>query len=151
MKIKILIVTAFITNIAFASSLPIDLRETKDAKEIKVNNNNTKTLANIVSAHLYNKGLDKDVANERASKVLIGDGVASDLMVMNLLNHFPELQHEDVISYMSKCALFNKNVDLSAHDNILSLVQQSDSLIVDKHTLAKIKKVSFENKHIQLV
>lgn len=151
MKIKILVVTAFITNIAFASSLPIGLRETRDVKEIKVNSNNTKTLANIVSAHLHSKGLDKDVANERASKVLVGDEVTSDLMVMNLLNHFPELQHKDVIAYISKCALFNKSVDLSAHDDILSLIQQNDRFTVDKHTLAKIKKVSFENKHIRLV
>lgn len=145
MKIKILIVTIFITNIAFASSLPIDTRE------IKVNKNITKNLANTVSAHLHSKGLDKDVANERVSKSLVSGEIASDLMAINLLNHFPQLQHEDVISYISKCALFNKSVDLSAHDDILSLLQQSHGLIMDKHTLSKVKKVSLENKHIQSI
>jgi len=149
MKIKILIVTAFISNIAFASSLPIDIRETRNTKEIKVHS--TTALADTVSTHLYNKGLDKDVANARVSKALVGDGVTSDLMAMNLLNHFPQLQHEDIIAYISKCALFNKSVDLSAHDDILSLVQQSDSLIADKHTLAKVEQVSSENKYIQFL
>lgn len=151
MKIKILIVTAFVTNIAFASSLPINIRETRDTKEVKVNKNSTKTLANEVSTHLYNKGLDKDVADERVSKSLASNTVANDLMAMNLLNHFPQLKREDVIAYISQCALFQKNVDLSAHDNILSLIQQSDGLSVDEQTLTKVKKLSAENKQIQLM
>jgi len=151
MKIKMLLVTVFISNIAFASSLPIDTREIKNSKEITINNNNTKTLANRVSTHLYNKGLDQDVANERVSKALIGDGATIDLMVMNLLHHFPQLQHKDVVAYISKCALFNKSVDLSAYNDILSLVQQSSSLIADKHILSKVEQVSSENKYIQLV
>jgi len=151
MKIKILIVTAFITNIAFASSLPIDTRETKNTQEIKINNKNTKTLANTVSAHLYNKGLDEDVANEKVSKALVGDEVTSDLMAMNLLHHFPQLKHKDVIAYVSKCALFNKSVDLSAHDDILSLMQQSCGLIIDKKALEKIEQVKSENKYIRLL
>jgi len=95
--------------------------------------------------------LDQDVANERVSKALVGDGATIDLMVMNLLHHFPQLQHEDVVAYISKCALFNKSVDLSAYNDILSLVQQSSSLIADKHILAKVEQVSSENKYIQLI
>jgi len=150
MKIKMLLVTVFISNIAFASSLPIDTREIKNSKEITINNN-TKTLATTVSTHLYNKGLDQDVANERVSKVLVGDRVTIDLMVMNLLCRFPQLQHEEVVAYISKCALFNKSVDLSAYNDILTLVQQSSSLTPNKDILAKVKQVSSENKYMQLM
>ena len=146
MRIKIFLVTVFISNIAFATSLPIDIREIRNSKEIIINNN-TKTLANRVSAHLYNKGLELDVANEKVSKVLVGDEATIDLMVINLLRHFPQLSHEDVVAYISKCALFNKSVDLSAYDDILSLVQQSSSLTLDKDILEKVKQVSFENKY----
>jgi hypothetical protein len=151
MKIKILIVTVFITNIAFASSLPIDTREIRDTKKVKINQNITETLTNTVSEHLYNKGLDKNVASERVSKSLVGDEVTIDLMAMNLLNHFPQLKQKDIIAHISQCALFNKSVDLSAHDHILSLLQQSYGLIMDKQTLSKVKKVSLENRHIQSI
>jgi hypothetical protein len=70
-------------------------------------------------------------------------------MAQNIIKNMTHLKQEDVISHLSNCALYGKSVDLSSYENILSLVQQSKKIALDKSDLETIQKISLENKNIK--
>lgn len=149
MKKEILIVTVLITNMAFASSLPIDVRDIREPREIEINKNTTNTLTHAATAHLYNRGLDKEIANKKVLKSLVGDKNTNDLMARNVLNHLNGLKKEDIVTYVSDCALYSRNFDLSSYDDIIGLVQKTNGFMLDELTLTKIDKISLENKQFK--
>jgi tRNA(Glu) U13 pseudouridine synthase TruD len=151
MKKEILIVTVLITNLAFASSLPIDVRDIREPRELEANKNTTNTLTHAATSHLYNRGLEKEIANKKVLTSLVGDKNTNDLMAKNVLNHLNELKKEDIVAHVSDCALYSRNFDLSAYDDIIGLVQKRNGLMLDDLTLAKVEKISLENKHIKLL
>lgn len=151
MKKQILIVTVLITNIAFASALPVEVRDIRETREIDVNRNTVNTLTKDAASHLYNRGLDKNIASKKVLTSLVGDETTNNLMAKNVLNHLNELKSEDMISYVSNCALYNTKVDLSAYDDLIGLVQKTNGFKLDELILAKVEKISLENKTIKFL
>lgn len=149
MKRQILIFTVLISNIAFSAVLPVDVREVSEIREVNTNKNRV-SIYSAASTHLHEKGLDADIAKQRVLTHLQHDEYTSTLMAENIIKHLSELKHKDVVSYVSNSVLFKKNIDLSSYKNIVSLVHKSNKLGLDKMTLAKIEKVSLENKNIKL-
>jgi len=150
MKKKILASTVLISSIAFSAVLHADIRETSEVREAKANTNTTKAnVCGVVSTHLSNRGLDKKVAQQRVLKYWKHDEYTNSLMVENIMKKFNELSYQDIISYISNSVLFQKNVDLSSYSHIMELMHKSNRLTLDKLALAKIKRVSIENKNIR--
>lgn len=148
MKRQILIFTVLISNIAFSAVVPVDIREVNEIREINTNKSRV-SINSAVSTHLHEKGLDKNIAKQRVQAHLEHDEYTNTLMAENIINHFSELKHKDVVAYISDSALFQKKIDLSSYKNILGLVHKSNKLTLDKMTLAKIEKISTENKNIK--
>lgn len=144
MKREVLLFTVLITNIAFGSVLPIEVREISE-----INKNKFNTLTSAVSKHLYERGLDENIAQEKVLKSLIGDEYTNNLMSHNIIENLHEIQREDIISFVSDSALYGHSVDLSSYENIISLVQKSNKLSLNRVSLEKIKNISLENKKIQ--
>lgn len=144
MKNKILISTVFISNIIFASPLPYNTNQASLYK-------NVKRFSGAVSMHLYQKGLDRDVAHEKVSQFVIGGDFENDLMAQNILNNFDTLKYDNLISYIAETTLYSKKVDLSSYETLIGVFQKLDKVILDKQTLAKIEKVSLENEKIRLL
>lgn len=144
MKNKILISTVFISNIIFASVLPLESN--------KINfNKNFNTFSSTVSLHLYKRGLEKKVAQEKVSQFLMGGDFENDLMVQNILNNFERVNYEGIVSYIAQATLHSKKVDLSSYESIIGVLQKIDYTLVDKQTLAKIEKVSLVNEKIRVL
>lgn len=148
MNRRILIFTVLISNIAFSAVLPVDMRDVSEIREIGTNKNRV-SICSAVSRHLHKKGLDEDVADERVKKHLRYNEYENSLMAENILNNFNELNHKDIISFVSESVLFQKNVDLSSYKQIVGLVHKSNKVSMDSMTLKKIEKISFENKNIK--
>lgn len=148
MKREILIVTVLMTNIAFASTLPVEVRE---VREIDANKNKINTLADAAGTHLHKRGLDKDIANQKVLKSLRGNEYANSLMAQKIIENFNEIKYENIIAYVSNCALFEKSVDLSSYDDIIALVQKRNRSKLNKVDLKKVEKISLENKSIKLL
>lgn len=145
MKREILIITVLITNIAFGATLPIKNRV---VREIDTNKNRIKTLAGETRKYLYNKGLDANVADKKVIKALGGDEYANSLMAQNIVENFTEIKHEDIIAYIANCALHERGVDLSSHEEIIALLQKTNRFKLDKESLEKVEKTCLENKNI---
>lgn len=143
MNKKIIIITVFLTNIVFASVSPLS---------IPLNNSNTKrvnTLSGMVSSNLHRRGLEKSVAEQKVSKSLQGDAYTNDLMAQNILENISGIKKENIIAYLTNCALYGKNVDLSSYESIVALVQQSNKLALEKADVQIIQKISLENQYIK--
>ena len=149
MKTRILIIIVLMADVAFASPLQLEVRNVRNNTEIKAYRNDTKTLADAVTEHLHARGLDKDVASEKAFNSLKDDPASTDLMAKNILNHFGEMKRKDLIEYISNNALYNRSVDLSQYDHLIALIQKINGFKLDKEALEKVEKISFENKNIR--
>lgn len=149
MKRQILIFTVLISNIAFSAVVPVDIREVNEIREVNTNKSRT-SINSAVSTHLHDKGLDKHIAKQRVQAHLKHDDYTNTLMAENIVKNLKGLKHKDVVTYISDSALFQKNIDLSSYKNIVGLVHKSNKLNLDKMTLAKIEKVSMQNKNIKL-
>lgn len=143
MNKKIIIITVLLTNIVFASVLPVAI-PLKNSNTNRVN-----TLSNMVSSNLHRRGLDKSVAEKKVSQSLEGDAYTNDLMAQNIINNLSDIKQEDLIAYLSNCALYGKSVNLSSYENILSLVQQTNKITLDTADLQIIQKISLENQNIK--
>ena len=149
MKTRILIIIVLMADVAFASPLQLEVRNVRNNTEIKAYRNDTKTLADAVTEHLHARGLDKDVASEKAFNSLKDDPASTDLMAKNILNHFGEMKRKDLIDYISNNALYNRSIDISIYDHLIALIQKINGFKSDKETLEKVEKISFENKNIR--
>jgi hypothetical protein len=147
MKKEILIFTVLITNIAFSSTLPFEIRE---VREITTNKKKSSTLTDLAITHLYERGLDENAAKQKVLKSLKNDVYLNDLMAQNIIENLKGIKQQDIVSHVSEFALFEKNIDLSLYDNIVAIAQKSNKLALDKLTLEKISKISLENKNIKL-
>ncbi|MBU0631368.1 hypothetical protein KKA17_01865 [bacterium] len=146
MKRQILIITVLLTNIALGAALPINNRV---EREIDTNKKNTNTLAGAASRYLFNKGLDKSVADKKVLNSLGGNEYKNSLMAKNLIDSFSGIKHEDIVAYIGECALYGRCADLSSYDEIIGLIQQKSRLALDKTALKKIEKISLENSKIK--
>lgn len=143
MNKKIIIFTVLLTNITFAYALPVEVREVSTTSQSR---KNSETLANMSVDALYARGLEKDVAKSRVLQSLKYGEHLSHIMAQNIMKHFDELEHHDIVSYISDAALFRKSVDLSSYEHLISFVQKTKKLVLDQGCLEKLEKISLENK-----
>lgn len=148
MRREILIFAILLSNVAFGSTLPVEIRE---VREIDTNRCKVNSLASAVSEHLFDRGLDKDVAHQKVSKALAGSDSINALMAQNIINSFDSIQYKDVVSYIGESALFGKKVNLSSYKDIVALLQKSNKVVLNRATLLKVEKLSLESKNAKSV
>ncbi len=148
MNTKILIIILLVSDIAFASSVQIELLKPRKAEVENIQREDISTLADAISEHLFANGLDKDVAQKKVSHTLTGDTQLHALMLNNVLNSFNTVSHENVISYIAKNALIEREVDLSKYDHLLALLQATHCVALDDNSLEKIKSITLENQRL---
>jgi len=146
MKKQLVIFTVLISNIVFTAVLSADVKEENRVQEVQTHTREV-NVCNAVSRQLIDKGLDKEIAQQRVLKYLKHNEYANSLMMQNIVTEFDELSHADVISYLSNSVLFQKSVDLSSYSDLVALMQRNNILAYDKLTLERIEKISIENKN----
>lgn len=145
MNKKIIIFTVLLTNITFAYALPVEVRVTS---EISENRKNSESLASMSVEALHERGLEKDAAQSKVLKSLQHSEQLSHIMAQNILKHFDELEHSDIVAHISDAALFGKSVDLSSYEHLISFAQKTKKMVLDQGNLEKLHKISLENQSI---
>jgi len=140
MSNKILIISIFISNIAFGAVIVVVPNTSK-----ALNVNKTNKISSKSMTQLYNRGLEEKAAKEKILKSIAYDAEMNDTMAQNILNAIELLKEEDIVSYVSKTALLDKKIDLSSYDTIVALIQNTRNLSVDKEMLLKIEKIALVN------
>jgi len=142
MNNKFLIITVFISNIAFAAVVPkINLQET-------VNLKNTNKLTTKISKQLFNRGLERKVIQKKLEASLIHNENITELMAQNILKNIQSLQEKDIVDFMAQAILKGKRVDLSSYATLISLVQKHSITTFDDSMLLHVEKVSNENNKL---
>jgi len=143
MNKRILIITVFLSNIAFATVIPASLPHNS------VKNNTINSLSNMATLNLYKRGLDKEVAQKKISDSLSGDENSNDLMMQNILNQLDALSREDIINFVSNAALHGRNIDLSSYDTLLCMIQKNSKISLEKIMIEKLQKIALQNQNIR--
>lgn len=143
MNKKIIIFTVLLTNITFAYALPTQVRV---VREIQENRKNSENLASMSIESLCERGLEKNAAYKKVLAALKHDQYITQIMAQNIMKHFKEIEHCDIVSYISDAALFGKSVDLSSYEHLIAFVQKTKQLVLDQESLEKVQKLSLENQ-----
>ncbi len=143
MSNKFFIITVFISNIAFGAVVPkIDLQRV-------VNTKNTNKLTTKISTQLFNRGLEKHIAQAKVKDSLVHDDELNAIMAYNIIKTIKIVNEKDIVEFLAQSALRGKKVDLSSYSTLISLVQKSSQALLDKETLLHIEKVSLENEKLK--
>ncbi|WP_304545758.1 hypothetical protein [Sulfurimonas microaerophilic] len=143
MNKKIIIFTVLLTNITFAYALPVEVRVTSEISESR---KSSESLASMSIEALHERGLEKDAAQKKVLKSLKHGEHLSHIMAQNIMKHFDEIEHNDIVSHISDAALFGKSVDLSSYEHLISFAQKTKKMVLDQGSLEKLEKISLENK-----
>lgn len=143
MSNKFFIITVFISNIAFGAVVPkIDLHRV-------VNTKNTNKLTTKISTQLFNRGLEKHIAKAKVKDSLVHDDELNAIMAYNIIKTIKIVNEKDIVEFLTQSALRGKKVDLSSYSTLISLVQKSSQVLLDKETLLHVEKVSLENENLK--
>ena len=142
MKKSFLLATVLVSNVVFASIIP------SQNILVEVNKLQQNSLSNMAVVSLLNKGLEKDIAQSKVSNTLVNKTLSADLMTHNLVSVIDELSLEDVVTFISEAALFDKNVDLSSYSTLVSIVQKKVGLVLSSENLNALENVSSLNEKI---
>lgn len=148
MSKKIFIVMFLIADITFASPMRMDFRKPRKIEFEAAKKEDASTLADDISEHLLSQGLDKEIAEKKIQKSLKGSSYLHDLMIHNILSRFDTIQHQEIVAYIAKNVLFERETDLGRHDHLIALMQSLHSVALDQESLEKIEKIGFENREL---
>ena len=92
-----------------------------------------------ISTILYEKGLDKKIAEERVNSFFENH---EEISVNSLIKNIePFVEREKVLTYLSEQALFHKKLKLNSYDGLVAMVTQIQNKKLDKTVLAKLQIV----------
>jgi len=143
MSNKLFIITVFISNITFATVVPI-----LDPQTI-INTKSINSLISKVYLQLVNNGLDEQISNTKLNSSLLHSNVQNDIMAQNILKNIPSLKEDSIIDFIAQAVLREQKVDLSSYETIISLVQRHSTALFDKESLQQIEKTSLENEKLK--
>ncbi len=138
MNNKILIITIFVSNIAFGAVLLVDYPNTY------IESKKANKLSNQIIDNLQNRGIELSIAKQKLSHSLQGNESKNYLIVQRILKEFPNITQKEVVAYLSNIVLKGRDIDLSSYDAIVSLVQRN-TLSSNQNIYAKVKKICKES------
>ena len=141
MNKKILIITIFVSNIAFGAVLLVDLPNTY------IESKKANKLSEQIVENLYSRGIDLSVAKQKFSNSLQGNEYKNELIVKSILKEFPNITQKEVVAYMSDSVLIGRNIDLNSYDAIIGLVQRN-LLSFNQDVYDKVEKIYKNNRYI---
>jgi len=138
-KENILRITLFVSVLAFN---PVTAETFKPKNAIQ-----TKTVKSSIAIILHTRGLDEEVAEEIVHKAM-NDEVLFVKMLDNLLQGYEQITQDEVMHYVSKEALFRKEVKLENYDYLVAMVSEIKKTSLDKAVLEQLGKVAKNNRHL---
>ena len=141
MNSKILIITIFVSNIAFGAVLLVDFPSTH------VESKKTNKLSDQIVENLYNRGIDLSVAKQKLSNSLEGNEYKNELIVKSILKEFPNITHKEVVAYMSDSVLMERKINLNSYDAIIGIIQRN-ALSSSQDVYDKVEKIYKSSRYI---
>lgn len=100
-----------------------------------------------ISELLQARGIDEEVAIQRAKKVFADESDKASLYLHNLQHYFGREIMRKVYEFIAHKALFQEVMQFSSYDHILSMMQQVHKISLNEQELKHIKQVSQANRY----
>ena len=143
MNSKILIISVFISNIAFGAVITIPTNFANATVKT------TNTLLQKSVKALCDNGLEESVAHAKV-RATFGENLhSSEQMMHNTLHIISELDEKDIIAFIAQNSLRAKATDLASYDTIVALLQHKSYKLLTPSVLQKAHKLSQENTKIK--
>lgn len=139
-KQNFITVTLLVSALAFNPLTAAELNANATSSQRQTN-----SVSTSIASVLHNRGLDEDAAYE-LSKDLIDNDDMFEAMLSNLLNHYPNIKHEEILEQLSTLALYRQSVDLASYDHLVNLVSKIHSRVLTGHELNQLQAVSKLNQ-----
>jgi len=135
MNNKILIITVFISNIAFGNMVPAKRLETN------ISSNQKSDFSQKVIAHLTNKGMETEAIRKKVNYSFNNSEYLSYTMAQKIMQEIPQIKEQNIVEYFANSALHAKKINLLSYDNIVSLLQRTDYRLLNKENLEKVQQI----------
>jgi len=141
-KQNFITVTLLVSALAFNPLAATELNTNVTSSQRQIN-----SISTAIASVLHNRGLDEDTAYE-LSKDLIDNDDMFEAMLSNLLNHYPNIEHEEILEHLSTSALYRHSIDLASYDHLVNLVSKVHSRVLTGHELNRLQAVSKLNQMV---
>ena len=135
MNNRILIITVFISNIAFGSIIPVVKLETSISSSVQ------NDFSQKVTAHLSEQGMEIEAIRKKVDYSFNSGEHSSHIMAQKIMQVFPQVKEQNIIDYFANSVLHGKVINLHSYDNVVSLLQRTDYKLLKKENLEKVQKI----------
>ena len=139
-RINIIQITLFVSVLVFNPAVADELRVTTNIQSTFNN-----TIEEDITLSLFDRGLEKKVAKERARKLIGENEIAFAMMLDTVLHECSDISKDGIIEYLSNAALYGKNVSLHSYDNLIELYTRIKGSIPDDRRREKLMSIARSN------
>jgi hypothetical protein len=104
------------------------------------------SVSTSISSILYNRGLDKDTADEISENFVTGEDEDLIAILMQDLDRENIVSREEVLEYLSSKALHKQNFDFHSYDHLVGMVTKIKEKSLDSKTLIQLHTIAQNNK-----
>ena len=105
-------------------------------------------MSSSISSLLYNRGLDKDIADEMSENFVSEEDEALLAILMHDLEIHNIVSREEVLEYLSITALHKQKIDFHSYDHLISMVSKIKDKSLDTNTLKQLSQISKIHKQL---
>jgi len=106
------------------------------------------SVSSSISSLLYNRGLDKDAADEMSENLVSEEDEILLAVLMQKLDRQNIVSRKEVLEYLSTKALHKQNLDLYSYDHLVGMVSKIKQESLDSKTLKQLHNIAKSNKQL---
>jgi len=100
------------------------------------------SVSSSISSLLYNRGLDKDAADEMSENLVSEE---DEILLAVLMQ---KLDRQNIVSRKDTKALHKQNLDLYSYDHLVGMVSKIKQESLDSKTLKQLHNIAKSNKQL---
>lgn len=100
-----------------------------------------------ISNILQDKGMNPEVALNRARQVFGNESEKATLYLHNLQSYFNTTVMHKVYEYLARKALFQEQIKFHSYDHMLSMIQKVYTAALSEDELTQIRKICKANRY----
>ena len=106
------------------------------------------SVSSSISSLLYNRGLDKEAADEISENLVSEEDEVLLAILMQDLDRQNIVSRKEVLEYLSTTALHKQNLDFHSYDHLIGMVSKIKQESLDSKTLKQLHHIVKSNKQL---
>lgn len=105
-------------------------------------------VSSAISSLLYNRGLDKDAADEISKNFVSEEDEVLLALVIEELDRENIASRKEILEHLSTMALHRQKFDLHSHDHLVGMVTKIRLGSLDSKTLKELHRIAKRNRQL---